>query len=57
VAAGGDIVITAKASLTSTMVSALVTRAQQDNEFAASLQSSVRRVLALKQNRGLLSCG
>jgi beta-N-acetylhexosaminidase len=39
------------------MVSALVTKAQQDKEFAASLQSSVRRVLALKQNRGLLSCG
>lgn len=57
VAAGGDIVITAKASLTSTMVSALVAKAQQDKEFAADLQSSVRRVLALKQNRGLLSCG
>jgi beta-N-acetylhexosaminidase len=57
VAAGGDIVITAKASLTSTMVSALVAKAQQDKEFAAGLQSSVRRVLALKQNRGLLSCG
>jgi beta-N-acetylhexosaminidase len=57
VAAGGDIVITAKASLTSTMVSALVAKAQQDKAFAALLQSSVRRVLTLKQNRGLLSCG
>jgi beta-N-acetylhexosaminidase len=56
VAAGGDIVITAKASLTSTMVNALVVKAQQDKAFAAALQSSVRRVLALKQNRGLLSC-
>ena len=56
VAAGGDIVITAKASLTSTMVNALVVKAQQDKEFAAALQSSVRRVLALKQSRGLLSC-
>ncbi|WP_237744967.1 glycoside hydrolase family 3 N-terminal domain-containing protein [Kribbella catacumbae] len=57
VAAGGDIVITAKASLTSTMVTALVAKAQQDKAFAAQLQSSVRRVLTLKQNRGLLSCG
>jgi beta-N-acetylhexosaminidase len=57
VAAGGDIVITAKASLTSTMVNALVTKAQQDQQFAAAVQASVRRVLTLKQNRGLLSCG
>lgn len=57
VAAGGDIVITAKASLTSTMVNALVGKAQQDKAFAASFQSSVRRVLTLKQSRGLLSCG
>jgi beta-N-acetylhexosaminidase len=56
VAAGGDIVITAKASLTSTMINALVVKAQQDKTFAAALQSSVGRVLALKQNRGLLSC-
>jgi beta-N-acetylhexosaminidase len=57
VAAGGDIVITAKASLTATMVNALVAKAQQDKTFAAALQNSVRRVLTLKQNRGLLSCG
>jgi beta-N-acetylhexosaminidase len=57
VAAGGDIVITAKASLTSTMVNALVAKAEQDKEFAGMLQSSVRRVLTLKENRGLLSCG
>jgi beta-N-acetylhexosaminidase len=57
VAAGGDIVITAKASLTSTMVKALVAKAQQDKAFAAALQNSVRRVLTLKQDRGLLSCG
>lgn len=57
VAAGGDIVITAKASLTPTMVNALVAKAQQDKAFAAQLQSSVRRVLTLKQSRGLLGCG
>jgi beta-N-acetylhexosaminidase len=57
VAAGGDIVINAKASLTATMVNALVAKAQQDTAFKAQLTSSVRRVLTLKQNRGLVSCG
>jgi len=57
VAAGGDIVINAKAGLTATMVSALVAKAQQDKAFAAKLTSSVRRVLTLKQEHGLVSCG
>jgi beta-N-acetylhexosaminidase len=57
VAAGGDIVITAKASLTATMVDALVDKAQQDKAFEALLKSSVRRVLALKQRNDLVSCG
>lgn len=56
VAAGGDIVINAKASLTATMVNTLVRKAQQDKAFAALLKTSVRRVLTLKQNRGLVSC-
>ena len=49
--------ITAKATLTATMVTALARKAQQDKAFAALLQSSVRRVLTLKQNHGLVSCG
>jgi beta-N-acetylhexosaminidase len=57
VAAGGDIVINAKAGLTATMVNALVARAEQDKEFAAQLTSSVRRVLTLKESHGLVSCG
>jgi beta-N-acetylhexosaminidase len=57
VAAGGDIVINAKASLTDTMVDALVAKAKQDEAFATQLTSSVRRVLTLKQNHGLVSCG
>ena len=56
VSAGGDIVITAKASLTSVMVGALVAKAQQDPAFAARLRTSVRRVLALKYDRGLVTC-
>ncbi len=57
VAAGGDIVINAKAGLTAEMVAALVAKAQQDKSFAAQLTSSVRRVLTLKQDHGLVSCG
>jgi beta-N-acetylhexosaminidase len=56
VAAGGDIVITAKPSLTSVMTNALVRKAQQDKAFADLLQASVRRVLALKQKHGLVTC-
>jgi beta-N-acetylhexosaminidase len=51
VGAGGDIVITADASLTAVMVDALVARAPQ-----LDLDRHVRRVLALKQQRGLMSC-
>ena len=57
VAAGGDIVINAKAGLTAEMVAALAAKAQQDKSFAAQLTSSVRRVLTLKQDHGLVSCG
>jgi beta-N-acetylhexosaminidase len=57
IAAGGDVVITANASLTSTMINAVVRKAQQDKAFAAQVDASVRRVLTLKQNRGLVSCG
>ena len=57
VAAGGDIVINAKAGLTATMVNALVAKAEQDKAFAAQLTSSVRRVLTLKESHGLVSCG
>jgi beta-N-acetylhexosaminidase len=51
VGAGGDIVITADAALTATMIDALVARAS-----VLDLDQHVRRVLALKQQRGLLSC-
>jgi beta-N-acetylhexosaminidase len=57
VAAGGDIVINARAGLTATMVNALVAKAEQDKAFAAQLTSSVRRVLTLKESHSLVSCG
>jgi len=56
IAAGGDIVINGAADLTATMVNALVVKAQQDKKFAAQLDQSVRRVLALKQKHGLVTC-
>jgi beta-N-acetylhexosaminidase len=56
IAAGGDIVINGAANLTSAMVNALVVKAQQDKAFAAKLDASVRRVLALKQKHGLVTC-
>lgn len=57
VAAGGDIVITAEASLTRPMIDALAGRADDDREFAATLRAGVRRVLSLKQRHGLVDCG
>ncbi|GAA2831110.1 glycoside hydrolase family 3 N-terminal domain-containing protein [Kribbella solani] len=57
VAAGGDIVINAKSALTEPMVDALVAKAQQEPAFAVKLTGSVRRVLTLKQDHGLVSCG
>lgn len=57
IAAGGDVVITAKAGLTGTMIDAVVRKAEQDQQFAAKVQASVRRVLELKHRRGLVTCG
>ncbi|WP_237706730.1 glycoside hydrolase family 3 N-terminal domain-containing protein [Kribbella flavida] len=57
IGAGGDVVITARAGLTGTMIDAVVRKAQRDKAFAAQVEASVRRVLVLKQNRGLMDCG
>ena len=54
VAAGGDIVITADPGLTGPMIDALVAKTRADKGFG--LDDHVRRVLALKQRYGLLSC-
>ena len=54
VAAGGDIVITADATLTGPMIDALVARTRTDKGFG--LDDHVRRVLTLKQRYGMLSC-
>ncbi len=57
VAAGGDIVLTADPGQVGTMVSALETEAKQDTTFSRQLETSVTRVLTLKQDMGLLRCG
>ncbi len=56
VAAGGDIVLTARASDIPTMQQALVARAAGDPAFADQVDAAVLRVLTLKTARGLTSC-
>lgn len=57
VAAGGDIVLTADQSQVPTMVAALQQKAVKDAAFDKQMQASVTRVLTLKEEMGLLSCG
>ncbi len=54
--AGGDIVLTGKASDADDMVEALAEKASAEPEFAAKVDASVQRVLALKDRMGLLPC-
>ncbi|RNI22316.1 glycoside hydrolase family 3 protein [Flexivirga caeni] len=54
--AGGDIVLTARASDAGTMIGALLAHAASDPAFAAKLSASTHRVLALKQRLGLVRC-
>lgn len=57
VAAGGDIVLTADPTQVGTMVSELESAATQDRTFSKQVEASVSRVLALKEEMGLLRCG
>lgn len=56
VAAGGDIALTGNAGDAPTMANALSARAKSDKKFAAKVEASTKRVLALKQRLGLLTC-
>lgn len=56
VAAGGDIVLTGKAADAPTMAGAISARAKSDKKFAGKVEASTKRVLALKQRLGLLTC-
>ena len=57
IAAGGDILLTGSPESVPGMVDALATKARADEEFATQLETSVLRVVALKERMGLISCG
>lgn len=57
IGAGGDLVITAAPSRARAMVTAVTARMARDRAFAAKVETSVRRVLALKMQMGLARCG
>jgi beta-N-acetylhexosaminidase len=54
-AAGGDLVLTIRPQDLTTMVGA-ITDAAREPAFAARAQDAVRRVLALKERQGILTC-
>lgn len=56
VAAGGDLVLTIKASDAAPMAAALTDRAQHDRAFAARLTDAATHVVAAKKRAGLLHC-
>lgn len=55
--AGGDIVLSASLSAAQAMAASMQARYGADPAFAAKVDASVGRVLALKQGMGLLPCG
>ena len=57
VEAGGDVTLTVRPGDVAPMIAALRDRAAADPAFAARADDAVRRVLTLKQERGLLRCG
>lgn len=54
--AGGDVVLTGKASDADDMIDAITEKASAEPGFAAKVDASVERVLALKDRMGLLPC-
>ncbi|MCE1175134.1 MAG: glycoside hydrolase family 3 [Propionibacteriales bacterium] len=57
VSAGGDLAITVNPRLATAFAEGLVAKATQDPAFADRLETSVARVLRLKQSLGLVTCG
>ena len=55
--AGGDLAISVQPKVAVSMVKGLVAKAKKDAAFAERLTESAARVLALKQNYGLTTCG
>lgn len=56
IAAGGDVVLTARRGDVAVMHQALVAKAKSDKGFKTKLTDAARRVLKTKANRGLLKC-
>lgn len=56
IAAGGDILLTGDPESVPTMTKALAEKARADEGFATQLETSVLRVLALKERMGLITC-
>lgn len=54
--AGGDVVVTATPSVLPEMTHAVLSRAQDDAQFAAAVDEHALRVLTAKQDMGLLTC-
>jgi beta-N-acetylhexosaminidase len=57
IGAGGNLVLTVRASDIGPMTSAVISRMATDAALRASVDDSVRRVLTAKHNAGLLTCG
>lgn len=55
--AGGDLVLTVEPNVIPAMADAVQTRMSQNAAFRAQVDQSVHRILAAKQQAGLLSCG
>jgi beta-N-acetylhexosaminidase len=56
ITAGGDLVLTVVPGYATTMVNAIVARAEASASFRAKVNASTKRVLLLKQQSGLLTC-
>ncbi|WP_245889425.1 glycoside hydrolase family 3 N-terminal domain-containing protein [Knoellia remsis] len=57
ISAGGDILLTGDAASVGPMVDALAEKARADEKFATLVETSVLRVVALKERMGLIDCG
>jgi beta-N-acetylhexosaminidase len=57
IAAGGDIVLTAKASQAPAMLKAIAAKRAASSTFAAQVDAAAARVLDLKADLGLVKCG
>ncbi|TPG19789.1 glycoside hydrolase family 3 protein [Pedococcus bigeumensis] len=57
IAAGGDIVLTAKASQAAAMLKAIAAKRATSPAFAAQVDAAAARVLDLKADLGLVKCG